>query len=190
MPASFLKEIFVMAKTLAASGKTNTDVTFVVGQCELGQLLVAQGSRGIRALFLGDDASALVEHLHAFAPGAAPVESRADADALLSSAVKLVEHPAQTAHIALDLRGTPFQLRVWQELQAIPAGKTLSYGELARNMGVPKAVRAVAGACAANKVAVAVPCHRVVRQDGSLSGYRWGIERKRALLKKESAAAF
>ena len=147
------------------AGGTNTAIRFAVGECSLGAILVAASDRGICAILIGGDA--------AF-------------EQLVARVVGFVEAPEIGLDLPLDVRGTAFQQRVWQALRAIPAGATMSYSEVARAIGAPKATRAVAGACASNPIAVAIPCHRVVRNDGGLSGYRWGVERKRALLGREA----
>jgi AraC family transcriptional regulator of adaptative response/methylated-DNA-[protein]-cysteine methyltransferase len=158
---------------------------FAVGHCALGALLVARSERGLCAILLGDDAAALVGELQARFPQAELVDDVAGAE-LLAQVAGFVEAPHRGLDLRLDLRGTAFQQRVWQALREIPAGRTLSYAELAARIGAPRAVRAVAGACAANVLAVAIPCHRVLRSDGGLSGYRWGVARKRALLEREA----
>jgi len=168
--------------TGAASG---SDIGFACGDCALGSVLVAQSERGICAIWLGDDPHALVQALQERFPSASLIEGDRDFAQVVAQVVALVEDPALGSDLSLDIRGTPFQRRVWHALQAIPAGETVSYKVLAERIGAPQSVRAVAGACAANPLAVAIPCHRVVRQDGSLSGYRWGIARKRVLLERE-----
>lgn len=167
------------------SGGVNADIRFAVGQCSLGAILVAQSQRGICAITLGDDPEQLVRLLQDRFPKATLIGGDAAFESLVAQVVGLVEAPQRGLSLPLDVRGTAFQQRVWQALRAIPAGSTVSYAELAQRIGAPSAVRAVAGACAANAIAVAIPCHRVVRTDGSLSGYRWGVERKRALLIRE-----
>jgi AraC family transcriptional regulator of adaptative response/methylated-DNA-[protein]-cysteine methyltransferase len=137
---------------------------------------------------LGDDDAGLVADLERRFPNAHAIAADAGFQETVSAVVALVEEPSRGLDLPLDIRGTAFQRRVWQALQAIPAGETRSYSELARSVGEPKAARAVAAACAANKLAVAVPCHRVVHRDGSISGYRWGVERKRDLLAREAQA--
>lgn len=136
---------------------------------------------------LGDDADALVRDLHDRFAQAHLIGGDTAFEALVAQVVAFVEAPGLGLNLPLDVRGTAFQQRVWQALQAIPAGQTASYAEVAQRIGAPTAVRAVARACAANALAVAIPCHRVVKSDGALSGYRWGVERKRALLTRESA---
>ena len=166
-------------------GGADTDIRFCAAQSKLGAILVAESDRGICAIALGDDAETLVRELQDRFPKARLAGDDAAFDARVAQVIALVEHPKQGLDLPLDIRGTAFQQRVWQALRAIPAGETTSYADLARRIGSPKAVRAVAGACAANTLAVAVPCHRIVRTDGALSGYRWGVERKRALLEAE-----
>jgi AraC family transcriptional regulator, regulatory protein of adaptative response / methylated-DNA-[protein]-cysteine methyltransferase len=144
--------------------------------------------QGVCAIQLGDDPDALVRELQDRFPRAQLIGADAAFEQLVARVIGLVEAPAQGFDLPLDVRGTAFQQRVWQALRNIPAGSTASYAEIARRIGQPKAVRAVAQACASNAIAVAIACHRVVRNDGAFSGYRWGVERKRALLEKELAA--
>ena len=168
------------------AGGANTEIRFAVGECSLGAILVAQSLRGVCAILLGDDPDALARDLQDRFPSAKLIGGDADFEQRIARVVGFVEAPRLGLDLPLDVRGTAFQERVWQALRRIPAGKTVSYAELARRVGAPRAIRAVAGACAANALAVAIPCHRVVRSDGSLSGYRWGVERKRALLEREA----
>jgi len=168
------------------AGGAATEIRFAVGECSLGSILVAQSARGVCAILLGDDPDALLAELQQRFPAARLVGGEAAFESLVARVVGLVEGPRLGLELPLDIRGTAFQQRVWQALRKIPPGETLSYAELARRIGAPRAVRAVAGACAANPLAVAIPCHRVVRRDGDLAGYRWGIERKRALLEREA----
>ncbi|SFY35590.1 DNA-O6-methylguanine--protein-cysteine S-methyltransferase /Transcriptional regulator Ada [Paracoccus pantotrophus] len=177
-----------MAPSAYRQGGRDADIRFAVGQCSLGAILVAQSGRGICAISLGDDPDALVRELQDRFPQARLTGDDADFAALVAKVVGFVEAPGIGLDLPLDIRGTAFQTRVWQALRDIPAGRTASYAEIARRIGAPRAVRAVAGACAANHIAVAIPCHRVVRTDGGLSGYRWGVPRKRALLEKEAQA--
>ncbi|KDO01750.1 bifunctional DNA-binding transcriptional regulator/O6-methylguanine-DNA methyltransferase Ada [Pseudomonas donghuensis] len=167
-------------------GGANTDIRFAIGQCSLGAILVAQSERGICAILLGDDPQALLNDLQDKFPKANLIGGDAGFETLVARVVGFIEVPGIGLDLPLDLRGTAFQERVWQALRAIPAGSTASYAEIAQRIGSPRAVRAVAQACAANALAVAIPCHRVVRSDGNLSGYRWGVERKRELLARES----
>lgn len=168
------------------AGGSDADIRFAIGQSSLGALLVAASPKGLCAIALGDDPDALARDLQDRFPHARLVGDDPQFAEWVARVVGFVEAPQIGLDLPLDLRGTAFQLRVWQALRAIPPGSTLSYSELARRLGVPQAARAVAGACAANTLAVAVPCHRIVRTDGSLSGYRWGVERKRALLEREA----
>lgn len=167
------------------AGGSGTDIHFAVGQCTLGAILVAESQRGICAILLGDDPDALVQDLQKRFPNASLTGDDADFAQRVAQVVGLVEAPGLGVDLPLDIRGTAFQERVWQALRTIPPGSTISYAELADRIGSPTAVRAVANACGANWLAVAVPCHRVVRRDGDPSGYRWGVERKQALLKRE-----
>jgi len=176
-----------MAPTRFKAGGANESIRFAVGACSLGAILVAATERGICAVLMGDDPELLVRDLQDRFPKAALIGADAGFERTVARVVGLVEAPRIGLDLPLDLRGTAFQQRVWAALRAIPAGETVSYTELAQRIGAPAAVRAVAGACAANPVAVAIPCHRVVRNDGGLSGYRWGIERKAALIEREKA---
>jgi AraC family transcriptional regulator, regulatory protein of adaptative response / methylated-DNA-[protein]-cysteine methyltransferase len=166
-------------------GGLNAEIRFAIGECSLGAILVARSARGVCAIHLGDDPEVLVRELEDRFPHASLIGGDPDFEALVARVVGLVEAPGVGADLPLDVRGTAFQQRVWRALREIPAGSTASYTEIARRIGAPTAVRAVARACAANPLAVAIPCHRVVRTDGGLSGYRWGIARKRALLRRE-----
>jgi len=168
------------------AGGANIEIRFALGECSLGSILVASSDRGVCAISLGDDADALVRDLHDRFPKADLIGGDAGFEQLVSKVVGFVEAPALGLDLPLDIRGTAFQQRVWQALREIPAGSRVSYTDIARRIGAPKSVRAVAQACAANPVAVAIPCHRVVRTDGALSGYRWGVDRKRALLEREA----
>lgn len=170
-------------------GGAGETIRFATASCRMGALLVAESARGICAISLGDDPQTLIAELRRRFPAARVTGDDPGFDARLAQIVGFVEAPAIGLDLPLDIRGTAFQQRVWQALRAIPAGETLSYAEVAERIGAPSAVRAVAGACAANTLAVAVPCHRVVRGDGSLSGYRWGVERKRDLLAREAGAS-
>jgi len=167
------------------SGGTGTTIRFAVGECSLGSVLVASSEQGVCAILLGDDPDELARDLQGRFPRANLIGGDRDFERVVSHVVGFVERPDQSWDLPLDVRGTAFQQRVWQALRNIPAGKTSTYSEIAKRIGSRKAVRAVAGACAANALAVAIPCHRVVRTNGSLSGYRWGVERKRALLERE-----
>lgn len=167
------------------AGGANARIRFAIAQCSLGAILVAQSERGVCAILLGDDAEALLHDLQDKFPKAELIGADTAFEQLVAKVVGFIEAPALGLDLPLDLRGTAFQERVWQALRAIPPGSTASYAEIAQRIGAPKAVRAVAQACAANSLAVAIPCHRVVRSDGNLSGYRWGVERKKALLERE-----
>lgn len=167
-----------------AAGQNN-DIRFAVGQCSLGAILVAQSERGICAILLGDDPHQLVCNLQDQFRNANLIGADSEFEQLIASVVGFVEAPATGLNLPLDIRGTAFQERVWQALREIPPGSTASYAEIAQRIGAPTSMRAVAQACGANRLAVAIPCHRVVRSDGNLSGYRWGVERKRQLLERE-----
>jgi len=168
-------------------GGSGSVIRFAVGACSLGSILVAATPKGVCAILLGDDPDALLQDLQDRFPKAELKGGERDFEQWMAQVVGLVEAPAQGLALPLDVRGTAFQQRVWEALRAIPPGSTASYAEIARRIGAPKAVRAVAQACAANALAVAIPCHRVVKSDGALSGYRWGVERKRKLLQREAA---
>ncbi len=168
------------------AGGEGATIRFAVGACSLGSVLVAATGKGVCAILLGDEPEALVRDLEDRFPRATLIGADREFEQWVAKVVGLVEAPALGLDLPLDVRGTAFQQRVWQALRDIPRGATVSYTELARRVGAPKAIRAVAQACAANPLAVAIPCHRVVRADGSLSGYRWGVERKRALLEREA----
>src|SRR5919204_4926334 len=176
-----------MTPTEFRAGGNGNVIRFAVGQCSLGAILVAATDKGVCAIEFGDDPEALVRALQDRFPKAQLLGGDQDFDGLVAKVVGFVEAPAQGLDLPLDIRGTAFQQRVWKAIRDIPAGATASYRDLAKRLGAPKAVRAVAQACAANDIAVAIPCHRVVRTDGSTSGYRWGVARKRALLTREKA---
>ena len=177
-----------MRPSVARAGGAGTTIRFAVGQCSLGAVLVAATEVGVCTIALGDDPDRLVRALQDRFPKAALAGGDAGFERWVAAVVGLVEQPALGLDLPLDIRGTAFQLRVWEALRAIPPGETASYAQVARRIGQPGASRAVAAACAANPVAVAIPCHRVVRTDGSLSGYRWGVQRKAALLERERAS--
>jgi AraC family transcriptional regulator of adaptative response/methylated-DNA-[protein]-cysteine methyltransferase len=166
-------------------GGRDVAIRFAVAHCVLGSVLVAASARGICALLLGEDRAELVRDLEKRFPNAQLAQGDAAFQRSVRAVVAFVDEPRNGLDLPLDIRGTAFEQRVWQALLAVPPGETVSYSELARRIGAPLAARAVARACAANALAVAIPCHRVVRADGSLSGYRWGVERKRALLARE-----
>lgn len=181
-------QVLGMTPSNYRAGGAQTDIRFVVGECSLGSILVAQSELGICAIFLGDDPDALVRELQDQFPNANLIGGDAGFEQLVAKVVGFVEAPERGLDVPLDIRGTAFQQRVWQSLRKIPAGSTANYTDVAKPIGSPRSVRAVAQACGAHKLAVVIPCHRVVRNDGALSGYRWGVERKRALLKKEANA--
>jgi AraC family transcriptional regulator of adaptative response/methylated-DNA-[protein]-cysteine methyltransferase len=178
-----------MTPTQYRHGGADTAIRFALGSCFLGAVLVAASTRGICAVLLGDSGAALAAELTQRFPRAA-IQADPALAAVLAQLVAMIEDPRQgtASGLPLDIRGTAFQQRVWQELRRIASGRTLSYGELAARIGAPRAVRAVASACAANALAVLIPCHRVVAQGGGLSGYRWGVARKRALIEREARA--
>jgi AraC family transcriptional regulator of adaptative response/methylated-DNA-[protein]-cysteine methyltransferase len=176
-----------MTPTDYRAGGVKAEIRFAVGQCSLGAILVARSERGVCAILLGDDPDVLARDLQDRFPRAILIGGDAEFERLVATVVGFVEAPGLGLDLPLDVRGTAFQQRVWQALRGIPAGGTATYGEIATRIGAPRSGRAVAGACAANPLAVAIPCHRVVRNDGGLSGYRWGVERKRALLEREAA---
>jgi AraC family transcriptional regulator of adaptative response/methylated-DNA-[protein]-cysteine methyltransferase len=164
-----------------------TSIRFAVSECSLGSVLVGATGKGVCAILLGDTSEASVRELKRRFPSATLVNGDEKLGPLVARVVSLIEEPSRPLALPLDVRGTAFQQRVWQALRDIPSGSTASYTEIAERIGAPKAVRGVARACAANAIAVVIPCHRVVRKSGALSGYRWGVERKRALLHREGA---
>ncbi len=170
------------------AGGAGAVIRFAVGQCALGAILVAQSRLGLCAILLGDDPDQLVRDLQDQFPKAELIGGDAGFERLVAQVVGFVEAPAIGLDLPLDVRGTAFQQRVWQALRDIPPGTTASYAEIAARIGAPKAARAVARACGANPLAVAIPCHRVVRRDGDVSGYRWGVARKRELLRREATS--
>ncbi|MBV4493027.1 bifunctional DNA-binding transcriptional regulator/O6-methylguanine-DNA methyltransferase Ada [Pseudomonas oryzicola] len=169
------------------AGGAGATIHFALGQCSLGAILVAQSEKGICAILLGDDPEALLRDLQDQFPKARLIGGDSAYEQLVAEVVGFVEAPSLGLALPLDVQGTAFQERVWQALREVPAGSRVSYTEIAERIGAPKAVRAVAMACAANHIAVAIPCHRVVRRDGDISGYRWGVARKAQLLKRETA---
>ncbi|MEH3107344.1 MAG: bifunctional DNA-binding transcriptional regulator/O6-methylguanine-DNA methyltransferase Ada [Sphingomonas fennica] len=177
-----------MTPSAYRAGGASERLHFAVGQCALGAILVASSATGVAAILLGDDPEALVRDLQDRFPKADLIGGDPAYEDTVAGVVGFVEAPALGLDLPLDVRGTAFQQRVWQALRLVPAGTTVTYSEIARRIGAPAATRAVAGACAANALAVAIPCHRVVRNDGSLSGYRWGVDRKRRLLDLEKRA--
>jgi AraC family transcriptional regulator of adaptative response/methylated-DNA-[protein]-cysteine methyltransferase len=173
-----------MTPTQYRAGGANEEIKFAVGQTSLGAILVASSAKGVASILLGDDPEELVRNLQDRFPKARLIGMDREYEALIARVVGFVENPGIGLDLPLDVRGTAFQRRVWQ---ALPVGERVSYSEIAHRIGSPGATRAVAGACSANNIAVAIPCHRVVRNDGALSGYAWGVERKRALLDRESS---
>jgi len=168
-------------------GGAGESIDFAIGASSLGAILVASSAKGVCAVSLGDDPNSLARELQDRFPRATLRGDDPRFAKWVAQVVGFVEAPRLGLDLPLDIRGTAFQQRVWQALREIPAGQTASYSDIAQRIGAPKAVRAVARACATNLIALAIPCHRVVRTDGSLSGYRWGVERKLALLDKEAA---
>ena len=179
-------DVLGMTASRYRAGGANTRIRFAVGECSLGSILVAQSDRGICAIALGEDPDALMRDLQDRFANAELIGGDAGFERIVAQVVGFIEAPRIGLDLPLDVRGTAFQQRVWQALREIPVGVTVSYGDIAKRIGAPQAVRAVAGACAANALAVAIPCHRVIKRDGALSGYRWGIERKRVLLAREA----
>ncbi|MGC4005277.1 MAG: methylated-DNA--[protein]-cysteine S-methyltransferase [Pirellulales bacterium] len=160
-------------------------IRYVVKSCDLGYVLAAATERGVCAIALGDDAQSLILALRRDFSAARLIADDPAFEKTAAVIVRLVQSPESACRLPLDVRGTAFQHRVWDALRNIPKGNTVTYAQLAQSLGIPRAVRAVATACASNRLAVAIPCHRVVRTDGSLAGYRWGVERKAALLERE-----
>jgi AraC family transcriptional regulator of adaptative response/methylated-DNA-[protein]-cysteine methyltransferase len=182
------RQVLGMTPSDYRAGGAGAEIRFAVGECSLGSILVARSERGVCAILLGDDPDALARELQDRFPRAILIGGDAEFERVVAQVVGFVEAPGLGLPLPLDVRGTAFQQRVWQALREIPAGSTATYSEIAARIGAPKSVRAVAGACAANALAVAIPCHRVIRNDGGLSSYRWGVERKRALLRREATA--
>lgn len=175
-----------MTPTRYRAGGVDTEIRFAIGECSLGSILVAATGLGVCAILLGDDPDALARDLQDRFPRARLIGGDRDFERVVAAVVGFVEHPRLGLDLPLDIRGTAFQQRVWQALREIPPGRTTSYSDIARRIGAPRSVRAVAHAVASNRLAVAIPCHRVVRNDGALAGYRWGVERKRALIEREA----
>jgi AraC family transcriptional regulator of adaptative response/methylated-DNA-[protein]-cysteine methyltransferase len=180
-------KILGMTPRVFREGGPATTIRFAIGECSLGSILVAASEKGICAILMGEDPGALQRELQHRFPRAAFTPADAAFETSVAKVVAFVDAPRIGLDLPLDIRGTAFQQRVWQALCEVPLGSTASYTEIAEKIGAPKAVRAVAQACAANAIAVAIPCHRILRNDGGISGYRWGVERKRALLKREAA---
>jgi AraC family transcriptional regulator of adaptative response/methylated-DNA-[protein]-cysteine methyltransferase len=177
-----------MTPSAFRAGGLGMTIRFAIGECSLGSILVAASEKGICAISFGDDPDELLRDLQDQFPKAQLLGGERDFERLVAMVVGFIEAPQRGLGLPLDVRGTAFQQRVWQALRDIPAGATMSYSEIAKRIGRPRAVRAVAQACASNKIAVAIPCHRVVRNDGASSGYRWGVARRHALLAREGAA--
>ena len=168
--------------------RADAQISFAIGESSLGLILVAKSKRGICAILLGDDRVRLIADLQDRFPQANAIGENEGCEHLLAKVVRFAETPTNGLDLPLDIRGTAFQRRVWEALREIPMGSTASYMDIANRIGSPRSVRAVAQACGANALAIAIPCHRVVRNDGALSGYRWGVERKRMLLDREACA--
>jgi AraC family transcriptional regulator, regulatory protein of adaptative response / methylated-DNA-[protein]-cysteine methyltransferase len=164
---------------------TGVEIVYGIGASSLGHVLVARSDRGLCAVMMGDDPAALETEIKTTFSNATSITSDPELDALLTKVIALIETPNEPVDLPLDIRGTLFQRKVWAALRAIPPGQTASYAEIAKRIGAPASTRAVARACATNEIAVVIPCHRVVRSDGALSGYRWGVDRKRTLLDRE-----
>ncbi|HEJ9738132.1 TPA: methylated-DNA--[protein]-cysteine S-methyltransferase [Proteus mirabilis] len=179
--------ILGMTPTHWRNGGQNIVIFFAVGICSLGHILVAQSEKGICAITLGDDPACLLDELQKQFPQAELVGANQEFEKLIAQVIGFVELPTQPLALPLDIQGTVFQQKVWRALLDIPFGCTMTYQEIAQKIGSPKSYRAVANACASNKLAVAIPCHRVIRQNGEISGYRWGIERKEKLLQREKS---
>ena len=177
-----------MTPTQYRAGGAQEQIRFAVGQCSLGSILVASSDKGVVSILIGDEPETLLRDLQDRFRNARLIGADREYEARVAQVVGLIEAPALGLDLPLDVRGTAFQQRVWRALRDIPSGQTATYTDIARAIGAPRSVRAVAGACAANHLAVAIPCHRVIRTDGSLSGYRWGVERKRSLLEREASA--
>jgi AraC family transcriptional regulator, regulatory protein of adaptative response / methylated-DNA-[protein]-cysteine methyltransferase len=182
-------KILGMTPTRFRAGGSGASIRFAVGQCSLGAILVAATDKGVCAILLGDDPETLVRELEDRFPKAKLIGGDASFEHWVAKVIGFVEAPALGLDLPLHVRGTAFQQRVWRALRDIPPGSTTTYTEIARRIGASKAVRAVGQAVAANPLAVAIPCHRVVRNDGGLSGYRWGVARKRALLEREAGSS-
>jgi O-6-methylguanine DNA methyltransferase len=173
-----MSEIALRAAAVATTADTPVDIlSYATGQCALGQVLVARSTAGVCSILIGDDHGELEADL-----------SARFRKATLVAVIRFVERPSEGLRLTLDMRGTPFQRRVWERLRTIPVGRTVTYMELAHWISALASPRAIAGVCAANPIALAIPCHRVVRSNGDLADYRWGIERKRELIKREAMA--
>jgi AraC family transcriptional regulator of adaptative response/methylated-DNA-[protein]-cysteine methyltransferase len=174
-------------KRLRAGGK-DVRILFAIGECTLGSVLVASSRNGVCAMLLGDTPEQVLDDLTSRFPQAELIGNDPEYDRLIGVVIQFVDDPKYGFNLPLDIQGTAFQERVWQALRDIPIGTTTSYSEIAEKIGAPKSSRAVAQACGANNIAVAIPCHRVVRSDGGLAGYRWGVARKQAILTMERRA--
>jgi AraC family transcriptional regulator of adaptative response/methylated-DNA-[protein]-cysteine methyltransferase len=181
-------EVSGRMSTKLRAEEADARIGFAIGESSLGLILVAKSERGICAILLGDDRGRLIADLRDRFPLATTTGDDDHCERLLVEVVRFAERPAMGLDLPLDVRGTAFQRRVWEALREIPAGSTASYLDIANRIGSPRSVRAVAQACSANALAMAIPCHRVLRNDGALSGYRWGVERKRMLLDREACA--
>lgn len=166
----------------------NLPVRFKIGACWLGAVLVAASGKGVCAILLGDDPAALRRELQERFPTAETIDGDRFLEEMIAKVVDMVELPSRTLDLPLDPHGTDFELKVWQALREIPAGVITTYSAIAERIGAPREAYAVGAACAANMIAVAIPCHRVLRKDGTLAGYRWGVRRKRTLLARERAS--
>lgn len=182
------KSLLGMTPSKYRAGGADEEIRFAIAETSLGALLVAASEKGVCAILMGDNPEKLLQDLQDRFTRARLVGGDAKFEKLVAKVVGLVERPRKDLDLPLDIRGTAFQQRVWKALTTIPAGRTASYAQIARKIGKPSAVRAVAQACAANNLAIAIPCHRVVKTDGGLSGYRWGVARKQELLAREEAA--
>jgi len=187
MPKLGANDISIIRGTVTRADTTDT-IQFAIDRFSLGQVLVARSATGLVAVLLGDDPQGLRDELASRFPDSMLIESATTLAELMGDVIDVIELRAAGPSIVLDVRGTVFQRRVWEALREIPAGERVSYTDVARRIGAPTSARAVAAACAANALAVIIPCHRVVTSDGKLSGYRWGVDRKRALLEKEAAS--
>jgi AraC family transcriptional regulator of adaptative response/methylated-DNA-[protein]-cysteine methyltransferase len=180
--------MFGMRPATFRSGGRGETIRFAVGECSLGSILVASTERGVCMILLGDDPEALARELQDCFASARLIGGDAQFDRMVARVVGLVERPGESPDLPLDIRGTAFQKRVWDAIRSIPLGATRTYAQIAKEIGRPNAARAVARACGSNRIAVAIPCHRVVRTNGEMSGYRWGVKRKKDLLTREAAA--
>ena len=177
-----------MTPKLVKKGGKDVRILFAIGECSLGSVLVASSAKGVCAMLLGDTPETVLDELRGRFPKADLIGNDPDYETLIAQVIRFADDPKYGFNLPLDIQGTAFQERVWEALRNIPVGTTASYSEIAKKIGAPKSLRAVAQACGANNIAVAIPCHRVVRSDGGLSGYRWGVERKSAILDVERKA--